>query len=113
MDFEINLLQIVNLIVSAGVLKYGLNWIKEYRLHEKLKAEQRISEKDSINSAICCLLRTEIISICHKTEKDQYLPVWQMENLTNMYNAYKALGGNGVAKKLYEKAIKFPQREER
>lgn len=34
-----------------------------------------------------------------------------MENLTNMFIAYKALGGNGIAEKLYDKAIHLPQRE--
>ena len=111
MDLEMNILQIISLIAQLGFLKYGFKWIREYRNREKEKSEQREAEQESMNSAICCLLRTEIISICHKSEKEGFLPVWAMENLTNMYNAYIALGGNGTARKLYEKAIHLPQRE--
>lgn len=111
MDLEMNMLQIISLIVQLGFFKYGLKWIREYRKREKEKSEQRELEQESINSAICCLLRTEIISICHKSEDEGFLPVWAMENLTNMFIAYKALGGNGIAEKLYDKAIHLPQRE--
>ena len=54
----------------------------------------------------------EIINICHNAEKEGFLPIWALENLTDMYNTYKALGGNGAITGLYNKTIQLPERKE-
>jgi hypothetical protein len=48
----------------------------------------------------------------HNAEKEGFLPIWALENLTDMYNTYKALGGNGAITGLYNKTIQLPQRKE-
>lgn len=94
-------LTIITLVVQAGLLKFA------YRLYKNF-----ISKENNRDSAIRGLLRVEIINICHRAEKDGVLPIWALENLTDMYNTYKALGGNGAISGLYNKTIRLPQRKE-
>ena len=94
-------LAIVTLAVQAGLLKFAYNIYKDYANKEKNR-----------DSAIRGLLRVEIINICHNAEKEGFLPIWALENLTDMYNTYKALGGNGAITGLYNKTIQLPQRKE-
>lgn len=71
-----------------------------------------IQKEANRDCAIRGLLRVEIINICHNAEKEGFLPIWALENLTDMYNTYKALGGNGAITGLYNKTIQLPQRKE-
>ncbi len=113
MDFlESHWFAIITLLFNAGILKYGYKGYRNYILQEKRKSIQRKKYEETLNGAIRNLLRVEIINICHKAEKDGYLPVWALENLTDMFNIYQDLDGNGSAKKLYEKAITLPQRKD-
>ena len=70
-------LTIITLAVQAGILKFA------YRLYKNF-----ISKENNRDSAIRGLLRVEIINICHRAEKDGVLPIWALENLTDMYNTY-------------------------
>lgn len=94
-------LTIITLAVQAGILKFA------YRLYKNF-----IVKENNRDSAIRGLLRVEIINICHNAEKEGFLPIWALENLTDMYNTYKALGGNGAITGLYNKTIQLPQRKE-
>ena len=94
-------LAIVTLAIQAGLLKFAYNIYKDYEKKEKNR-----------DCAIRGLLRVEIINICHNAEKEGFLPIWALENLTDMYNTYKALGGNGAITGLYNKTIQLPQRKE-
>ncbi|WP_304154239.1 hypothetical protein [Megamonas hypermegale] len=94
-------LTIITLAVQAGILKFAYKLYKNFILKENNR-----------DSAIRGLLRVEIINICHRAEKDGVLPIWALENLTDMYNTYKALGGNGAIGGLYNKTIRLPQRKE-
>ena len=94
-------LTIITLAIQAGILKFA------YRLYKNFTEKE-----NNRDSAIRGLLRVEIINICHKAEKDGMLPIWALENLTDMYNTYKALGGNGAITGLYNKTIQLPQRKE-
>lgn len=94
-------LTIITLAIQAGILKSA------YKLYKNFTEKE-----NNRDSAIRGLLRVEIINICHKAEKDGFLPIWALENLTDMYNTYKALGGNGAIGGLYNKTIRLPQRKE-
>lgn len=94
-------LTLITLAVQAGILKFA------YRLYKNFTEKE-----NNRDSAIRGLLRVEIINICHRAEKDGVLPIWALENLTDMYNTYKALGGNGAISGLYNKTIRLPQRKE-
>lgn len=106
MDFlESNWATILGLLVNIGVLKYVLVTLKNKFDDYQTRAEAR----DDATKSLC---RTEIISICHKAQKDGYIQYYNLENLTLLFKAYKALGGNGAAEKMYNKTISLPQVEE-
>lgn len=88
---------ILTLLVNCGVFKYLYNFLKEYK-------ERDAARDDATRS----LLRTEIINICHKAEEKGYLPIYNLENLNDMFRAYKALGGNGAIGELYNHVKNFP-----
>lgn len=94
-------LTIATLAIQAGILKFVYNLYKNF-----------IQKEANRDCAIRGLLRVEIINICHNAEKEGFLPIWALENLTDMYNTYKALGGNGAITGLYNKTIQLPQRKE-
>lgn len=88
---------ILTLLVNCGVFKYLYNFLKEYK-------ERDAARDDATRS----LLRTEIINICHKAEEKGYLPIYNLENLNDMFRAYKALGGNGAISELYNHVKNYP-----
>lgn len=48
------------------------------------------------------LLRVQLIEYHDKYMKLGEIPSYAYENFVEMYNAYHALGGNGMATKMYE-----------
>ena len=69
---------------------------------------ERESKNKAIDVAIRSLLRTEIISLCYKAETQGYIALYNLESLTDMYQAYHELGGNGSISEIYQKAMKLP-----
>lgn len=88
---------IATLLLQCGLLKYVGAYLNRSKAREQ---------------ATRSLLRIEIINICHKAQKDTYLPLWALENLTDMYSAYIAMHGNGAIKELVEKTKNLPVRRE-
>lgn len=88
---------VLTFFIQCGVFKYLYSFIREYRARDAAR-----------DTAIRSLLRTEIINICHKTEKEGVLPIYNLENINDMYRAYKALGGNGAIDELFNQTIQYP-----
>lgn len=89
--------ELIMVAVQCGVLKLAWNKLRKYS--DKSKAR---------DDAVRSLLRTEIISMCHKSIKQGYIPLYNRENLVDMLKSYKALNGNGAVKALYEEAMELP-----
>ena len=81
---------IVSLLLQSGLL--GILW----KMYGKYRAdiEERNKKEVARDDAIRSLLRTEIISINHKSEEKGFIPIYNLENIMDMYRSYKALGGN-------------------
>lgn len=98
MEFLLNhWLEIVLAALQCGILKFLADLLKE-----------RKSRNEAFDIGVRSLLRTSIISIYHKAERDGVLPVYALENLDDMYHAYKALGGNGAITQLYNQIKSYP-----
>ena len=54
------------------------------------------------------LLRAQIIHIYNKYMEKEYLPIYERENIEELYIQYKNLGGNGTITKLFEKLCDLP-----
>lgn len=55
-----------------------------------------------------CLLRAEIIRDHKEYSAKGYCPIYAKEALARAYDAYSELGGNDVAKEMYEHMIHLP-----
>lgn len=98
MDFlEEHWVVITSILIECGLVKYLSNFFKTYKAREAAR-----------DNAVRSLLRTEIINICHKAENKGFLPIYNLENLNDMYKAYKALGGNGAITDLCNQVKKYP-----
>ena len=90
----------VSVIVAAAL---GAVWVALRHIWKQMRATQ---------GGLQCVLRTTIIDI-HKRALDKgYCRIYEKENLTHAYEAYKALGGNGVVKSLYNETMEFPTEPE-
>lgn len=81
-------LKIAGDIFYAAIM-FGLGFLA--RAFRNDRAEQRAIEK-----GLCAILRNDIIMIHNDVIKNQQIAYTQSQNLNTMYEAYKALGGNGV-----------------
>lgn len=89
--------ELINIFFQLGILKFVLGLYQKYNV----RAEAR-------DDAIRSLLRSEIIHICHRAEEKQYLEVYNLENLNDMFRSYQSLGGNGAIKAMYQQALQNP-----
>lgn len=62
-----------------------------------------------IGDGVEALLRNEIIESFNKYSDKGYCPIFAKENVTRMYTAYHALGGNDVATELKDKILAMPE----
>jgi len=74
-------------------------WKGYETLHKKNCATQ---------SGVQALLRAQIIQVYNKYIERGYLPIYERENIDELCNQYKALGGNGVITGLMEKLYELP-----
>lgn len=54
-----------------------------------------------------CLLRSTLLRTYYKHEQEKKLRQYELENFTLCYEAYKALGGNSFADKIYKEVISW------
>lgn len=99
---------ILMFIFQSGFLTFAYKFYKKWR--EQMAAEEAEIRKreEARDIATRSLLRTEIIGIYHKAEEKGFLPIYNLENLDDMYHAYKALGGNGAITELYNQVKNYP-----
>ena len=62
----------------------------------------------AIENGMQALLRAQIIHIYSKYIELGYMPVYERENVSELFKQYTCLGGNGVIKELVEKLCKLP-----
>ena len=74
--------------------------------------KQQKKDRDANSKGTMLLLRVQLIEYHDKYMKLGEIPSYAYENFVEMYNAYHALGGNGMATKMYEE-IKRNKIEER
>lgn len=95
------LAHIPELLLSGALAVLGVaykNLVKEF----KKQAVER--------GAIKNLLRSEIIDLHRHYMECGDIPIYGRENITELYNAYHELGGNGMATKLVDEVMSLPTR---
>lgn len=71
-----------------------------------------LKENSALKNGMQSLLRNNIIDAHDKYTKKRYCPIYAKESLTKTYEAYHALGGNGVITKLYNDIMALPETAE-
>ncbi len=84
-------------IVMSGVMGY-IVWM--------LKTQKR--DRDANSKGTMLLLRVQLIEYHEKWMERGYITKHGLENFVEMYDAYHALGGNGMVTKLLEEVKKLP-----
>jgi len=79
------------------------------RLHKKVKKE--FCELKSLKKGNQALLRSEIIRTCEKYADQEWVPLYGLENVLALYDAYHELGGNGAITHLVDELKKLPNFE--
>lgn len=65
------------------------------------------------DKALLALLHFRLYSNAEDTLRKGYTTIADVEDLENLYRAYKSLGGNGTGEKLYRDAMELPVCKER
>lgn len=63
--------------------------------------QQQKKDKDANSKGTMLLLRVQLIEYHDKYMKLGEIPSYAYDNFIEMYNAYHALGGNGMVTKMY------------
>ena len=96
------------LAILAALFKHLSNKFKREREEriekEKKNAEEIAALKDGVRS----LLRRNIISDCEKAQQNSYCDIMARDTLKDMFDSYKALGGNGIVKGLVDETFELP-----
>lgn len=91
MDFLMQTYTIALPIVLTSLLGY-LVWV--------LKEQKK--DRDANSKGTMLLLRVQLIEYHEKYMRLKEIPSYAYQNFDEMYNAYHALGGNGMVTKMYE-----------
>ena len=67
-------------------------------------------KRKALENGVRAMLRNDIIKLADKYLDAGEIPVYAMETLTAMYDAYHVLGGNGTITKLVEEVRRLPTR---
>lgn len=65
------------------------------------------------NAATLAMLRDRIAQACRQYQERGSISAYEAYTLQEMYEQYKALGGNGYITAQFERTISLPQEEER
>lgn len=75
-------------------------------------AQKTYTNKSASARALKALLRAEIRERHHHYVERSWITTHELDEFIDMYNAYKELGGNGTAEKMYQIVISLPIKED-
>lgn len=85
----------VDILLGLTFTAISMLWVRIWALHNGMKA----------------LLRNHIVSAYNKCLDKGFVPLHERDNIQNMYENYKKLGGNGNVTKIVEDILDMPCRE--
>lgn len=99
----VNVIMPIVLCVAGALMGYMVWLLKETRKENKASTTATKEELSAIKDGVKLVLRRDIISEHAKYVIDSLpMPPLIYDNLCDEYEAYKALGGNGMVKKLMD-----------
>lgn len=95
----------LTLNVFVWALTAVLGWIVG-RVTSTARADRE--ERQALYDGVRALLRSELMSTHHRAMVDGGVTTTDREVMERTYSAYHALGGNGVATRLYDEFMGLP-----
>ena len=77
----------------------------------KSRAHEASDEGAAVRDGMRCLLRREIIAMHAETVRRGSIEVVEHDHISQVFGAYTALGGNGMAKQLIHEIDQLPIRD--
>lgn len=90
------ILTIVTSVASAMLVFILQSVIRENRKLKQEKEENHEKRENALENGVVCLLRVKLIEYHTKYVEMGYITSHGLQNWLKMYDAYKALGGNGM-----------------
>lgn len=98
----------IALMILDGALTLIIGWAG-WKLHEHRKREEEREQKtvarDDLQLAVA---RTLLIRECNHYINKGYAPLYALDSISEMYDAYHALGGNGAVTGIYNEFLALP-----
>lgn len=96
--------------VFSGIIAYFGWWLKKRDVERQASDEVRQREYEAIRTGLRAMLRDRIIQLYEDCVQSGNTPFYALQNVTNMYQAYHDLGGNGAITEIYNKFMHMPQK---
>ena len=75
------------------------------------KQDFQHKKQEAYENGVRSLLRDRIVQNCIKYSQIGHVPMEEYDNITKMFEAYKALGGNGTTQNLFDQFMHLPASE--
>jgi hypothetical protein len=87
-------------VISAILVYLIKGLISENRKLREAKRSEDAERERALSAGVLSLLRIQLIEYHDKYMTREIIPVYIFENWDDMYQSYRALGGNGSIKKM-------------
>lgn len=104
-------LGVIPSVVSAILIYILQSIIKENKELKKEREESKAKRARALEDGVVCLLRKELIDEHAKYTEKKYITPKALSSGLLMYDAYKALGGNGMVDHMKEEIERLPIRD--
>lgn len=97
MDYVVSIL----LSVVSGVLVWVIKGlVTDNKALREANRQAEAKQESAIKDGVLSLLRIQLIEYHDKYMTRESLPAYVLDNWTDLYNSYTALGGNGTIKRM-------------
>lgn len=103
-------IQIV-LMVADGLLTLVVGWAG-WKLHKyRNREEERARKEQARDNLQLAVARAMLIRECNHYVAKGYAPLYALDSVNEMYQAYHALGGNGAVTGIYQEFLHLPHNQ--
>lgn len=101
--------QVAITVFTAVLASSGIWSVILFRMQRRENEKEREKEKDSVESkALKALLHDRIFTSCKEAISAGTVSPDDYNNLKYLYDPYRALGGNGTAKRMMDEVEQLP-----
>lgn len=83
--------------ILSGIIGYTIKELKENKIYN-----------DAMKKGLLSIIRSQLVGKCERYQKKGCLPEYARYCLEDLFNQYKALGGNHGIEKMVDKTFDLP-----